>query len=168
VSTALEAIAALLLAVAAVWFTLQPIFIPSAAPAEDAAAEGEDPEEDTSPRAVALRALKEIEFDRATGKLDDRDYESLTAKYTAAALTALRTEGGGGSETPRVMPAPPVARAAPSCPTHGPRSEPAAEFCAECGRRLGASSATGYCARCGKPLAAEASYCNDCGTRVAA
>src|SRR3989442_11196200 len=45
------------------------------------------------PQAVALRALKEIEFDRATGKLSDTDYEQLKAKYTEAALAALRGSG---------------------------------------------------------------------------
>jgi len=52
--------------------------------------EGEDPADDMSPQMVALRALKEIEFDRATGKLSDSDYEQLKAKYTEQALIALR------------------------------------------------------------------------------
>ena len=49
-----------------------------------------DPEE--TPKGVALPALKEIEFDRETGKLSDADYELLKGKYTAAALEALRAE----------------------------------------------------------------------------
>ncbi len=36
----------------------------------------------------ALAALKEIEFDRATGKLSDDDYESMKSRFTAEALTA--------------------------------------------------------------------------------
>ncbi len=42
---------------------------------------------------MALTALKEIEFDRETGKLSDADYELLKRKYTVAALEALRVEG---------------------------------------------------------------------------
>src|SRR5213076_2598028 len=71
--------------------------------------EGEDPEDDLSPRAVALRALKEIEFDRATGKLSDADYDVLKTRYTSEALAALRAETGergAGSGSFRERPAP--------------------------------------------------------------
>ena len=36
-----------------------------------------------------MAALREIEFDRETGKLSDDDYASLKAKYTGEALAAL-------------------------------------------------------------------------------
>ena len=51
-----------------------------------------EPEE--TPKGVALLALKEIEFDRETGKLSDEDYQFLKDKYTAQALEALRAEEG--------------------------------------------------------------------------
>ena len=126
--------------------------------------EGEDPDDDLSPPAVALRALKEIEFDRATGKLSDADYDALKAEYTVAALAALRTEHG--SRIPTDAAAPSSLLPAPVCPTHGPRPEADAMFCSECGRRLAA--APGYCARCGTSLEREARYCHSCGARVAA
>jgi hypothetical protein len=44
------------------------------------------------PKGIALTALKEIEFDRETGKLSDADYELLKAKYTGVALEALRLD----------------------------------------------------------------------------
>ena len=59
-------------------------------PARPRPAEPPDPEE--TARGVALTALKEIEFDRETGKLSDADYAYLKEKYTAAALQALRAE----------------------------------------------------------------------------
>jgi hypothetical protein len=123
--------------------------------------EGDDPEDDLSPQAVALRALKEIEFDRATGKLSDSDYDHLKAKYTAEALAAMRGERPPSGER-RVPELPQAAR----CPEHGPRPEPGAQFCSECGRRLG--TAPGYCVRCGTGLESNARYCNACGARVAA
>jgi hypothetical protein len=161
---------AALLAIAAVWFTLQPILHPSAwAPsAVGGGGDGEDQDEDMTPRAVALRALKEIEFDRATGKLSDADYETLKRQYTGQALAALRAAGSeirdAASVRQMAHPGSPISH--PACPTHGLRPEPDAEFCSECGRRLG--SAHGYCARCGTALAIDARYCNACGARVAA
>src|SRR2546422_11560979 len=167
----LELVAGVLLAAGLVLFVLRPVLRPTtgleAGEAEEAGAdEGEDPDDDLSPRAVALRALKEIEFDRATGKLSDADSDALKQKYTAEALVALRAERG--TLTPGASPGIPEPRAVTrgQCPLHGARSESDAEFCSDCGRRLG--SAPGYCARCGASLEIAAQYCHTCGTRVAA
>ena len=174
----LELVAGVLLAAGLIVFVLKPVLRPGV-PLEGAEGgatgswqEGEDPDDDLSPRAVALRALKEIEFDRATGKLSDADYEALKAKYTAEALEALRADATGGAATPHFATGTPSLRGAspppprPVCRAHGPRPEPDAQFCSACGRRLG--SAPGYCARCGTSLEIEAQYCHACGARVAA
>lgn len=157
------------MAAGAIYFVLLPILRPPLEPVADVTGdEGDDPEDDMSPQAVALRALKEIEFDRATGKLSDTDYEQLKAKYTAEAVAAMRGEQGAGSREQKTIPA----RAVPGprlpgpCSEHGTRPEPDAQFCSECGRRLGAGP--GYCARCGTALERDARYCNSCGARVAA
>jgi double zinc ribbon protein len=169
----IEFVVGVLFAAATVWFVLQPIFRPGLEPPRVADGvmmddEGDDPDDDFSSRAVALRALREIEFDRATGKLSDADYDALKGKYTAEALAALRAEEGrvtaAGSVVTPTRPPSPLPR--PSCPTHGPRPEPDAVFCSDCGRRLG--TAPGYCARCGSALERDARYCHGCGTRVAA
>ncbi len=172
----LELIAGILLAAGAVYFVLRPLLAPEAAASgtgEGGVEEGGDPDDDLSPRAVALRALKEIEFDRATGKLSDADYDELKAKYTSEALAALRAEGAPQERVaPAAQRAPAVAtpsragRPVAACPTHGSRPESDAHFCSECGRRLGA--APGYCARCGASLEQAAHYCHSCGSRVAA
>ena len=164
----LELILGILLAAGAIYFVLLPILRPPVETAGDAEPgdEGEDPADDMSPQTVALRALKEIEFDRATGKLSDSDYEHLKGKYTAEALAAMRGEAGNVQrETGHVVaPTFPVSRF--PCPEHGARQEPGAIFCSECGRRLG--NAPGYCSRCGTVLESDARYCNACGARVAA
>lgn len=167
----------ILLAAGAAYFVLLPILRPPLAGSGDADAdavdEGEDPDDDMTPQAVAFRALKEIEFDRATGKLSDTDYEQLKAKYTAEALAAMRAESGArsqelgsGTHAQPITPAPVSRLPTPTCPEHGPRPERDAAFCSECGRRLG--MAPGYCVRCGTPLETDARYCNRCGARVAA
>jgi len=172
-SGVLELAAGILLAAGAVYFILQPILRPvsSGSGTRDAGSvdEGDDPDDDFSPRAVALRALKEIEFDRATGKLSDADYDALKGKYTAEALAALRVETGERGAESGPLPertAPRSLLPVSACPAHGRRTEPDAQFCSECGRRL--ATAPGYCARCGTALEHDAHYCHSCGARVAA
>jgi len=166
----LELILGILLAAGATYYVLIPILRPPQESANRGAAddEGDDPADDMRPQAVALRALKEIEFDRATGKLSDTDYDQLKAKYTQEALAALRGEPGAGSGEQKQIfkPAPRSLLPAPSCPEHGAPSEVDAVFCPQCGRRLG--GAPGYCARCGTALDDDPRYCNRCGARVAA
>ena len=166
----LELIVGILVAAGATYYVLRPILRPALQePGVASEDEGDDPGDDLSPQAVALRALKEIEFDRATGKLSDADYDDLHAKYQAEALAALRRELTPG-ESPGIREPRAVARGqptrAPVCPVDGPRPEPDAVFCSACGRRLG--TALGYCARCGSALETDARYCNRCGSRVAA
>jgi hypothetical protein len=175
-----EALVAALVGLAVLWLLLQPVLRPGrqkALPLEPI-----DPEE--TPKGIALTALKEIEFDRETGKLSDSDYEFLKGKYTAEALDALRHESEAAasddieamvtakvralraalaatsSNTPSVIPA-----SNPSCTTCGPRPEPDAGFCSTCGRRLMSQLA---CANCGAALSPDSRYCETCGRKVAA
>ncbi|HTY06004.1 MAG TPA: hypothetical protein VMC86_05785 [Gemmatimonadales bacterium] len=176
-------IAGLLLAVGMVWLVLDPILRPGprgdATPADDAAA---DPDDDLTPRAVALRALSEIEFDRATGKLSAGDYESLKARYTRDAVDALRAPQAVAPAPVASAPLPPSPPPAPlaspvparasapagaACPVHGPVPARGAVYCPTCGRRLGGAAA-GYCGACGQPLEADSAFCGRCGSRVAA
>jgi hypothetical protein len=161
-NSVVELVAAVVLAAAAIIFVLQPILSPrQGAPVVDET--GADPDDDLSTRVVALRALKEIEFDRATGKLDDADYDALKLRYTAEALEALRA----GDAPPPLAASPSAPAASRSCPTHGPRTEPGdAAYCSECGRRL--EGGRGFCSRCGAAMEPEARFCSSCGQRVAA
>lgn len=156
----------LILAVAATYFVLRPVLVPTLP--EPVGDEGAvDPDDDLSPRAVALRALKEIEFDRATGKLADADYDDLKRRYTAEALQAIRVEAADPSSVAAIAPhlAAPVVTER-SCPVHGPRPESDPRYCSECGRRL--EPATAFCSRCGAAMEPGARFCSACGRRVAA
>jgi ribosomal protein L40E len=66
----------------------------------------------------AVEALRELEFDRQTGKISDSDYEPLKARYTEQALVSMRA---GGAHV---------------CEWCGPRPENDAEFCSKCGAAL--------------------------------
>ena len=168
----IEAVAALLVGVSLLWLVFEPMFTP-ARPQELSALDLEalDAVEDTR-SGVALTALREIEFDRETGKLSDDDYAFLKQKYTVEALTALRTE----SDAPQGddLEAQVAARVAAikagtgrgaACQGCGSGVEPDARFCPACGRPVGAPAA---CANCGSALPAGSRFCGSCGGRVAA
>ena len=156
-----------LLALGAMAFVLEPLFrepvlVPRALrrPSGDARAR----------ESAAVEALREIEFDRATGKLADADYAALKARYTAEAVAAMRAAPGDArpvdeSDVEAAIRRAKEARAAyPACPRHGQRPEADALYCSECGRFLG-----GACAHCGATtLAPGARFCESCGHRLAA
>lgn len=101
------------LALAALSFVLYPLLVP------ERAAIGPEPITPSMPsepaRNQAVDALREIEFDRATGKLSDSDYAALKASYTQRAVETMRAGGA-------VM-----------CERCGPRPEADARFCSNCG-----------------------------------
>ena len=124
----------------------------------------------------AIEALREIEFDRATGKLSDDDYDGMKARYTAQALVELRANDA--SAAPRAgsvgLPGSPmdvaerlVKKYRPGstiCSTHGLRPEADALFCSECGLYL-----RGKCEQCGAAVTvAGAQFCSGCGHVLAA
>lgn len=129
----LELLAGLFVALAALALVLEPLARPAAPTDRQPAGEDPfaDPLESDSPKVRALVALREIEFDRATGKLSEEDYLRLKAKYEAAAIAAIEAEESGPRPRSRAASAP-----AKACPTCGPRPEAAPIFCSACGRSL--------------------------------
>lgn len=132
----LELLTGVLLAVAALAVVLEPLFRHSSwEPVLERGISGgeEDPLEAESPKLRALVALREIEFDKATGKLSDEDYLRLKAKYEREALAAIAAEERTGTVEKRVS----AGQHSPvECPTCGPRPEAAPVFCSNCGRPL--------------------------------
>lgn len=74
---------------------------------------------------TAVDALREIEFDHATGKLSERDYAELKSSYTERAVAAMRA--GESDRAHQIV-----------CDSCGPRPESDALFCSDCGRALAA------------------------------
>lgn len=149
-----------LLALAALAYVLYPLF---ADPGEQQPQAEEAPYEPTGEDAVD--ALREIEFDRATGKLSDADYAALKATYTEQALAAMRA--GDSAVAVAALLAEDAAEAAvlkyrarlASCPACGPRPETDARYCSDCGHYL-----PGRCTACGTPAGEPgARFCTGCG-----
>jgi hypothetical protein len=158
-----------LLAVGALAFVLYPLFfgVQSVPVAEreiahnDAASLEQD---------VAVAALREIEFDRATGKLSDTDYVQLKERYMGDALAVLRRSTAAPSGAPPASVDDEIERAVrtyrlhhPDCLTCGPRPEPDAIYCSTCGRYL-----RGSCVHCGSRIdEVGARFCRSCGQELA-
>jgi ribosomal protein L40E len=97
------------LAVASLCYVLLPLLRPELAPVPRPARPL------SRSQSPAVDALRELEFDRQTGKISDSDYGPLKARYTEQALAVLRAGN------------------VPVCETCGPRTERDAEFCSNCG-----------------------------------
>jgi ribosomal protein L40E len=100
------------LAVASLCYVLYPLFRAEIAVAPRPLAETR------GQQSHAVDALRELEFDRQTGKISDADYEPLKARYTEQALAVMRAGD---------------ARVCEKC---GLRPERDAEFCSQCGAPL--------------------------------
>jgi hypothetical protein len=151
-----------LLAVLALVVVLYPLFDDLAATTRRT----HKPEGDTA-SVEAVQALREIEFDRETGKLSDSDYAALKTRYTREAVAAMRDEDAGmGSAVGDAAEAVILQyrRRQLGCSVCGPRPEPDAIYCSTCGRYLAAS-----CAHCHAPITEiGARYCGSCGETLAA
>lgn len=109
-------------------------------------------------KALALRSIKELEFDRAMGKVSERDFAEMSGRLRARATRLMRQldasvgyraeidreiarRVGAGSvaatrDVGQGVPARPLASCA-SCSTH---NDPDARFCKQCGKALEAGA----------------------------
>jgi hypothetical protein len=147
--------------VGALAFVLYPLFFgkPNGASAREVA----EVQREDSP----IVALREIEFDRATGKLSESDYAELRAAYAGRALKEIRQ--AERKAEPVSAPLDPIEarvrayrRTHRECPACGLRPEPDAIYCSTCGGFLDrvcpvcsatiSESGAGFCSSCGSPL----------------
>jgi len=116
---------------------------------------------------LAIAALREIEFDRATGKLSDADYAALRDRYANEALSAMRVlaqQPTGAADDPAEAAVRAYRAAHPTCATCGIRPVVDSPYCSNCGRFL-----AGVCDWCGVAVTASGvRYCIDCGHRLTA
>ena len=152
-----------LLAVGALAFVLYPLFRGSVAAPFRASATAMQAANAAEQEAVV--ALREIEFDRATGKLSDSDYGELKTRYTEHALAAMRGGAAGPADEDAAEAAIRASRERlKECGPCGPRPEPDAVFCSNCGLYL-----PGACAFCGGAVTEPgSSFCSSCGRQLAA
>ncbi len=130
---------ALLLIGAVVLFILQPLVRGEWASLDRERDELTDVE---ARRRVTLLALRDVEYDYHTGKLDEGDYQELRRELSAEALEALEAaQRDAESDEIDTLEAEIAAvreglRGGTVCPDCGHRNPAASRFCAGCGVRL--------------------------------
>lgn len=94
------------LALAALAWIVAPLFRADAAQAERTSRFLSNLADLQSEREMALSALRDLEDDRATGKVSDADYEALKARYTERAVLVLQQldEAEAVARGPRPVP----------------------------------------------------------------
>ena len=82
-------------------------------------------------RESVLAALRDLEEDFATGKLEDADHAQMRSELRTRAAALLSAERS--ARTPAAAPPPPAPASCPSCAAP---AAPGARFCSSCGARL--------------------------------
>jgi len=120
-----------------VWVVVHPITAGRSAPIQRAEHE---PTEAESRKRIALLALRDVELDYQTGKLDTGDYRELRAEAAARALAAIDAvelgDRGVGGSGPHSSGPEDLAEGLEPCRDCGYRVEPGSRFCSSCGGKL--------------------------------
>ncbi len=87
---------------------------------------------------AAYTALKDLDFDHRTGKIDRADYEEMKRQFEADAMAVIKTieefQAGG---TPAAIPAATTSERGRFCTSCGAKANDTDAFCAGCGNKLG-------------------------------
>jgi len=98
-------------------------------------------------KALTLRSIKELEFDRAMGKLSERDFEEMSGRLRSRAMGIMKQLDAGTGVyraqiekdlAARLGSARPATRTAVACAC-GTKNDPDARFCKSCGTKLEAA-----------------------------
>lgn len=99
-------------------------------------------------KTLVLRTIKELEFDRAMGKISEADFVEMGTRLRARAAGLIRQLDSSAEyrelierEVARRLGSDrgTAARADTGCPGCGTSNDPDARFCKQCGRNLGAA-----------------------------
>ncbi len=96
-------------------------------------------------KALALRTIKELEFDHAMGKVSDDDFREMSVRLRARAVRLMKQLDAGASY----------------------RSQIEAELARRVGHTKAAATATSRaCAKCSTTNEGDARFCKSCGDRL--
>jgi hypothetical protein len=109
-------------------------------------------------KTLALRSIKELEFDQAMGKVSEKDFAEMSARLRARAARLMRQLDAGVGYRDQIERE--VAKrigAAPQQPPEG-KAEPA--------EVVAPSMPAAFCTSCGAPRGAADRFCSQCGTSL--
>lgn len=136
----LFALGSLLLTTAVVFYLLQPLVTGRRA---SLIRDDDEMTETEARRRVSLLALRDVEYDYLTGKLDDEDYGSLKRELSSEALAAMqeddraRTSSTSAEEIEREIAAMRAGlRSGTTCTSCGYENPAGSRFCSGCGTPL--------------------------------
>jgi hypothetical protein len=101
---------------------------------------------------LALRAIKELEFDKAMGKVSDEDFHEMSTRLRARAARLIRQLDAGAGYRERI---------------ERDLAKRLGEKAAATAAKPGEQAATRVCAKCSTPNDADARFCKQCGTGLA-
>jgi hypothetical protein len=104
-------------------------------------------------KALALRSIKELEFDRAMGKVSEKDFAEMGGRLRARAAGLMRQLDAGAGYRDEIE--------KEIVKRLGERSQPPVQAAA-------AEARAHFCSACGTKLDADARFCKHCGAKVEA
>jgi hypothetical protein len=84
-------------------------------------------------KALVLRSIKELEFDRGMGKINEADFAEIGGRLRARALELMQAIDHAAPEPAPLVEAEARARSCPSCSTV---NDADAKFCKQCGTKI--------------------------------
>ncbi len=115
-----------------------------------------------------LLALRDLDFDFQTGKVEPADYEVMRPSLMAEAAELLEALGGHHPDLEAAIEQQVAERRrtsggdAPHCGACGAPCQREDRFCTHCGAKLAA-----LCRECGRPALEEDAFCAFCGSALA-
>ncbi len=152
-------------------FVLYPVFA-SEAPEPTGLDETQNGLRDLEEKKIQILSnIKDLDFEKASGKLSDADYESSRNDYMAqvsAVITRIDELAPQREQEPKKKNSAKSKKAAPeskaetiACASCGEANPKSSKFCLDCGRPFEAQ-----CGACGETLPPKAKFCNACGEKV--
>ncbi len=95
-------------------------------------------------KSLVLRSIKELEFDKAMGKLSESDFQEMSGRLRARAARLMRQLDAGG----------------------GYRAEIERDLAKRIGETVAESQTARFCSSCGTQRDPDARFCKNCGTQL--
>jgi RNA polymerase subunit RPABC4/transcription elongation factor Spt4 len=150
-----------------VGFVLYPVFAEERRGALGESAEALALRDLEDKKARLYTAIKDLDFEKAAGKVSNEDYESARSDYLAQTAEVLAEIDRLGVET-KTPKSEPKAESETSetvgnrvCSSCGETSREGAKFCIACGQAFEHA-----CSQCGEALPPEAKFCPECGRGI--